>query len=306
MIFIFEVIIDPYNYIFDSNFIDNETKTLSITRTESVIPRGVMFWNLIAFKKNPSNHVIIGDSRGASIDTALVKEYTGNEYFNFAVPGANYQTNISIFWHIAENTDLRSVYWQLGFPQYNLTEQSNNLFQAIYPYYDHFYKYLLKDWFWVDSYYAFYFHLFPRMKEKFYPCDDDRTLNRDKNWDEIIKRQGTWKLANYQYPEEIYRELRRISEYCKTNNIDLNFVIFPNHPALYSLIKDYDLEDERLHFKKDIYSIGKTYDFSYVNKFTLDSSLFFDLYHSKQFVTDTITHDIFTIDSPDEVISKYQ
>jgi hypothetical protein len=299
------IIIDPFNYFFESNFIENKTKSISAARSNKVMPRGTLFWKMNAFDRNPDSNVIIGDSRGVHIDTAMVRDITGEKYFNFAVPGANMETNISLFWHATKTIKLKSVYWQLGFSNFSENEHSPNLVEMISPFRENVIKYFFKSWFWADAFYTFYYYLLPGKKAELTPADETRISLRDKNWPEIIKRQGEWKFKNYSYPDNIFDDMEAISEYCETNGIDLNFIIFPSHPAYFQLIDTFQLTDERNQFKEEIYSLGKTYDFGFENKFTMDSTLFFDLYHVKQSVTDSITVDIFTIQDPEEIHEKY-
>ena len=133
----------------------------------------------------------------------------------------------------------------------------------------------------------------------------ERIKLREENWDIIMMKQGEWKLKNYKYPKKIFNELRDISDYCEANNIELNFIIFPSHPAYFSLIDSFNLSEERKQFKLDISSLGNTYDYSFENSFTRDSLIYFDLYHAKQHVTDTITYDVFNFDDPALIYDKY-
>jgi hypothetical protein len=64
-----------------------------------------------------------------------------------------------------------------------------------------------------------------------------------------------------QYPENYYLELKKISDYCIENDIQLYFIIFPDQQDFHSVIAEQSKEDLYARFKKDIYSLGKVYDF---------------------------------------------
>ena len=98
------LLIDPYNYFNISRFTSKEKKGI----TNSL---NYCFWKAIEFKNNPSQNIIIGDSRADNIDVDRIYRLTGESYFNFGYGGGSLPEMIKTFWYSVKITKLKRVYF---------------------------------------------------------------------------------------------------------------------------------------------------------------------------------------------------
>ena len=70
-------------------------------------------------------------------------------------------------------------------------------------------------------------------------------MSKEEFWTHQINVATPDLLKKYERPNEFYKKLKKITEYCKKNSINLVFIIFPEHKDLYNKIK-------YLGFKKTI------------------------------------------------------
>ena len=217
IIMVFFILIDPYNYFSQSNFIDNQYKITSINRSVKSMPRGNMLWKIIEYKRHPAENVIIGDSRAFDIDTRIIDSITGEEYYNLAVPGGNYNSLVESFWYVTDNnSDLKKVYLQVGFHNYNLS-RDNNLFKEANQVRKNPIYFIFEFKYTCDAYYTLQ-HYLTKKKPNHFSLTGKAF---QKNWNTVLKQQVRMPISNYTYPEDYKKELQKISKYCKKNNIEL-------------------------------------------------------------------------------------
>jgi hypothetical protein len=88
------------------------------------------------------------------------------------------------------------------------------------------------------------------------------------------------------YPSQYFSELKKIAAYCRENNIELGFIIFPDHSDFHDLIAELQMQDAYERYKRDIYSLGKVYDYdSAMSPIATDISNYVDIFHLKRALT---------------------
>ena len=267
------LIIDPYNYFYKKNFIDDRIKIKVINRSAESMPRGNTLWKYIDFKHHPSKNVIIGDSRAFDLNTDSIKRISGMDFYNFGVPGGNYNSVIETFWYVNSLVKPEKIYIQVGFHNYsstsgyNLVADARKVCKRPYFFFSRFY-------FVTESMLDIYFSIHginDRPKEEKFDL---------KNWNTVLENQGNSSLKSMKYPEKYHEELLKISSYCRDNNIELAFIIFPDQQDFHDLIKMNSVEGLYAKYKKDIHSLGKVYDFDEPNSALIkDRSNYRDIYH---------------------------
>lgn len=277
-------LIDPCNFFNISRIIDNDIKIKVINRSYESQTRGNMLWRLIEFKRKPCKNLIIGDSQAYHINGELIKELSGNEFYNFSIPGANAETKFSIFWFAAKQTKLNNVIIQFSFPNWKLN-QKENLFPATNEYLDKEYLYFLDENVAEDSFQNIIYKITNKYTKSInkiqFPISDDKNNIFDSSLKFMYK--------NYKYPTNFINELKKIVDYCKVNNIKIEFVIFPIHQRYYDYLLEHDLIKFHNKFIADISHIGKTCNFSNYHALNNNEKNFIDYFHQKQFITDSIT-----------------
>jgi hypothetical protein len=109
-----------------------------------------------------------------------------------------------------------------------------------------------------------------------------------KTWNGILVNQGESALKSMEYPEKYYGELKKISDYCRTNKIELNFIIFPDQQDFHDLITKHSLTEMYKKFKTDINTLGRVYDFDEFNsELSQKRSNYRDIFHLQHYLIDT-------------------
>lgn len=265
------IIVDPYNFFPKMSPVPFKKKEqiLADSNQNGAIYYGI--WKTIEFKRNPSDHLIIGDSRPFKINTDQVYALTNERYYNLAVPACNLDTTCSLFWLATRHTKLKKVYLGIGFQNYN-SVQANQMYKEIerctssifsYPLESRALRSTIKVIFETASQYL----------------DNGPKSKPDNNqWDNILLwLDGDY--AHYKYPDNYKRMLTEISSYCKANKIDLNIIIYPQHKVARDLVLKYSLSEKYEKFISDMNSLGIVHNFDDNHAYYSDKSLFADPIH---------------------------
>lgn len=85
-----------------------------------------------AYEKNPQNYVILGDSRMAHFDMALVAETAGTAYANAAYGGASLEESIDEFYYLyQQNPAIEKVVFGLSFYTLNNNYRTQNRMKTV-------------------------------------------------------------------------------------------------------------------------------------------------------------------------------
>lgn len=287
LIFLFIFLIDPYEYINISHIIGSENKQLVMNRDDATSPRGGLFWKKLHYQRNPKKVILIGDSQGDNIKEDIVKRISGEDLYNFCVPGASYQTMFDTFWQAAEQTQLESVYFQVSFMNYNAT-RDYSLYSYIQKYFDKPFMYFFDKEMLIDSFYNFFYAITKNSKlvENSYEYQPEKAL--DKHSMEYMKLF----FDNYTYPVNFKNEMIRIADYCEKHEIETTYIIMPTYDETFDYLDKNDLTKMYQTFKKDIQSLGHTHDYWVKNEVTKVRQNFVDYFHPRQAVIDQITLEV--------------
>lgn len=276
-------IIDPYEYFDVVHILSSEHKLEVLKRNDETSPRGSMLWKLLHFNRNPKKHIIIGDSQSLHIREDLVKELTGKDYFNFSIPGSSYKTIFSTFWHVVETEKPESIYFQLGFMNFNAT-RDYNLFHFGEDYIEQPYLYFTTKEIAIDSYYNI----------KYCLTGDKAMVQKSFEYYNVeLQTKASLRslkifFNNYQYPDDYEQELIKIVDYCKTNNIDVNFIIFPVYKEVCKYISEQNLAEMNTRFKNLLKSLATTYDLETHSEYAKTRENFSDYFHPKTIIVDEL------------------
>ncbi|KAF0202144.1 MAG: hypothetical protein FD170_2115 [Bacteroidetes bacterium] len=289
---VFIIVVDPYNFIGLFKVIDDKDKFRVVQRTDESSPRGNILWKTVAFKKNPTPNIIIGDSQGKDIDVSIIKKNTGEDYFNFCAPGASFTTIFKTFWFAAEQTRLEKVCFQLAFMNYNL-EREYDLWHFAGNYFKRPYEYFTTKEIFFDAV----------ANVAWAVTRDKRIVSRSYEFlppgemEELAQFRLDLFFSKYSYPEPYKDELRKIVKYCDENNIEYSFLILPVYKGVDEHLAKNNLFDDKLKFKEDIYSMGYTYDLDKLSGLKKDRFNFIDYFHPTQKVMDSLTGIVWAADT---------
>jgi hypothetical protein len=233
-------------------------------------------YKLIAFEANPSNIIILGDSRSNLLNATGFERLLHESVANMSYGGGTIQEIADTFWEICGTTKLKKVYIGINFDLYNGKRLRSRVPEAIA----------------VKNSVIGYICSRDTMKATFLICaaklfDKDIDLekppySKQEFWEYSLSVSATNFYSAYSYPKHYYHELELIANYCDRNKIDLIFFIPPTHSDLQDMIAKFDLEDEANAFRADLRSLGDLYDFDYHNELTSSKDNYLDPFHPKK------------------------
>ncbi len=284
---LFILVVDPYNFINVSHIITDSNKITVLNRTDESSPRGNLLWKALEVKRIPIKKIIIGDSQGKGIKPELIEQACGEDIYNFCVPGASFETMFEVFWFLTEYHQLETVYFQVAFMNYN-AQRSYNLYHLAADYLKHPYLYFLKKEIFFDAFTNVFYQITnnPRLVERSYEFLSDEEINKL-----AVSRLDLF-FKNYAYPKDYFSELNKIKQYCVEKKIKLKFIILPSYKAVDEFLVNENLSEMAQRFKSDIKYIGDTYDLDVEGNVKNTRSNFFDYYHLRQPILDSLTMEI--------------
>lgn len=282
--YLFILIIDPYEFINFSHVVNSEDKIKVYWRSNESSPRGSMLWKVVHFGERPEKNIIIGDSQGVEIKDSIIKDVSGKDFYNFCVPGSSYETMFQTFWFAAKKIKLNSVYFQVGFMNYN-ENRSYDLFHFAQDYFNKPYLYFVSKDILIDSFYNLVYQI----------DENSKLVQRTDIHDnyEILDKLSAYRLNlffnDYKYPKKYLLEFKKITDYCKNNNIDIKFIILPTFVETQEYLKENDLLLMRDKFKSDIKSLAYTYDYDIPSNISTKRENFLDYFHLRDQALDELT-----------------
>jgi len=290
------IIVDPYNYFRLSKAIPNEIK-LQIS-----YPLNYPLWKIIEFKNSPSSNILLGDSRMNRLSAELIEQYTGDHYYNFSFGGGTIEEGISTFWEADKLIKLEKVFFGINFNNFSAHNIRNRVLGA------------------ADTAKSPLLYLSNRnvlqstyliIKKEALDSTiqiENPPMSKEKFWDYKLNVTARRFYSNYKYPHETYAKLLNITKYCDKKDIQIAFVILPTHISLQAKVEEYNLNDEKKRFLRELSKLGKIFNFDYPNAMTENYNNFADPFHFKKTKDNSLIliEDIFGNKSPKytKIISK--
>ena len=272
------VIVDPFNYFNFYEAISQQTKKSS----QKLNP---LLYNSINFKNNPTNSVIIGDSRVRKLPTKRIQELTGDTYYTLHSNGAKLNEIIDLFWLSTKYSKLKNVIIGINFNLYNEYAYSNRTEDV---------REMINNPLIYIFNYTIAKTVCLSIKNELFGIPIQKKKNRNDFWNYSINTTAKNQYSKYKYPNRMLEKLKKISDYCKEKNINLTLLIVPNHMDFHDQLVKYNLLDEEIQFKEEISSIGRVIDFDYPNSITNCKSCFTDPIHTTDSISMIIVNDLFT------------
>jgi hypothetical protein len=277
-------IVDPYNFINLFKIISDEDKFLVIQRTDESSPRGNLLWKTVEFRRKPVQNIIVGDSQGKDIEIQIIKEQTGDDYYNFCSPGASFSTMFKTFWFAAEQVKLKKVYFQVAFMNYNM-ERDYDLWHFAEDYMKRPYEYYITKEIFMDAVanVAWVATRNPKIVSRSYEFLPPSEM------EDLAQKRLKLFFNRYTYPTAYKNEFTRITDYCKANDIEFTFLILPVYKGVDEYLAKNNLFDDKVKFKSDINSLADVYDLDKLAGLKDYRYNFIDYFHPTQQVMDSLT-----------------
>jgi hypothetical protein len=281
--FILIAIIDPYNIIKE----ENNPKLIKL-KSKISYKLNYVLYKLPKYKREPTDIVILGDSRANQLKASTFESLTGMNVTNLAYGAGTLSEIIKTFWYVTNIHDVKRFYIGMNFNMYNNYPNRDRVTGAL-TLIDSPLSYLTsKDclkstWLITRSLIT---------NEKINIGVPLKTKSEFWDWQLDINLPNFY--SNYEYPSLYYEELKNISDFCKKNSIELIFFSPPTHIDQRQRIKDFNLSKEEIKFKNDIANIGVLFDFDFSNKLTQNSDNFLDPLHPNDSICEIIISELVT------------
>lgn len=272
-------VVDPYNV--------NRGFDLGM-RKDIISYRGnYRLYKMQAFKNNPYPNIYLGDSRMDGLDVAKVEEVSGDRWFNFAYGGGTAYEIVDTFWYAARQEHLKKVVIGINFNLYNGSNRLNLTQEAMTTLGNPL------------RYYLSYTTLRMSVANLMYRCvgidlaDEKPPMSKEEFWRLQLGKSTEAFYQHWCHPDDLLQELKKISDYCRGEGVELVFVFPPTHVDLQNRVIDFGLEKEYQTYKKEITQLGwKVYDFDVPINMNENSDNFNDPYHAGEYIRNFIVNTV--------------
>lgn len=260
-------VVDPFEYFGTSRVISHDAKA----RTSGKLHYAL--WKFSQYERNPASRILLGDSRMDLVDTTMLRQVTGQRYFNFAYGGGTLLEAIDTYWLASRMVRLDAVYLEMGLINFNEYQSLNRVPEARQLAANPI-LYLTSRMVVRASVLAAYADLSGRPVHIETPA-----LDRVRFWRFQVDESIPQLLHRYAYPTATARRLQEMAADCRQNGTRLVIIVPPSHVDVQrkttALGRAADLE----RFKAFARTLGDVYDFDYPNVLTMDADQFSDPFH---------------------------
>lgn len=260
------VIIDPFSYFWEGLFLGEKENVVKVLDSSRRL-------RLVKYKHNPKSNIIIGASQAEHIDT---NEMPGDNWANICNGGANISDELYTFWQIVEKYPIDTVLFSVEPYNYLLSTGTDTrsvttgAFKMLYnPLY-----------YFTDTYVnkAFIQLMKGIFDENSLLVSEAPNTSQDVFWEkQSQKARREYNNTIGLNKDGLDKEIMRMVNYCRDNNITLIGIVPIGHTDLYEVYSDY-----KPQFLNRINKIfPKVYDFFFPNDFTEERKNFGDPFHAK-------------------------
>lgn len=275
-------IIDPYDYFGKNTIIDEALKS----KRSAKINRPL--WAMTNYKNHPTPNIFIGESSMVSFAAVYMEGTSDTQWSNLAAEEQTLPESIDMFWFAAKRSRLERVVFGADFVYYNKYAYTTNRIPGLENTLGNPFLYLIDSSVPKSMWYL--------IKGVFRPGAFDYgkvTMSKEAFWQQVLSVTRRRAFTKYEYPVELYAELKKIADYCGKNNIRLSFLILPLHDDVRRMVGEFRLESEEQRFERDLAAIAPTYTFNYHSDFTTDKNNFADPLHPAPFTYRSLVDDFF-------------
>ena len=275
--------IDPYDIVRTEN-----NPKLKKLKSEISYKLNYPLYKLKRYALNPTDIIILGDSRANKLNTAVFENLTKSTVTNLAYGGGTLTEMIETFWYVVGVHEVKEVYIGISFFNYNETLNMNRVSEA-------------KE---ITNSLPLYLLSTYCLKSTFLICKSlvtneeidigVPTQNREEFWSYQLESSANNLYRGYKYSNQLSRRLSEISKYCDSNNIKLIFFNPPSHTDLQLKVSKFKLELEKSKFNDDISNLGLYFDFDFPNDITENRDNFSDPFHYNDSIANIVVNEIIT------------
>lgn len=275
------VALDPFNYFDVSPLIPERIKQLNAQKLNRLM------YNMIDYHRRPAANLLIGDSRSNNLSIELIERTTGDDWFLLNSNALKLNESFELYWFACGLRRPDRVYFTLNFNMFNkfaFADRVGSVERILTNPLLYVFDRNVAETCWLVS----KSYLSRREAVSSVP-----PMTRDAFWDWIVRVKGSDYYGKFEYPGDVYEEMKKVVGHASENGTEIVFIIVPHHADMQRRVADFGLTGELSRFKRDLFELGvPVYDYDYANAITRDRDNFDDPIHYNMNVGDRMVGEI--------------
>jgi hypothetical protein len=277
------VTIDPFDYF---DFFRVIPEPIKVANAASL---NEMLFNMMKEVHQPSENLIIGDSRVENFSLDQIKAITGLDYQRLSSNALKLNEAVDLFWFANKRQRLSRVVFGLNFNQYNeyaFADRAHSVEAVIRnPLLYVFDRSVAQAMYYVVKAYMSGRPAFSSLPP----------MTREEFWNYIVTVRATEHYSKYHRPDGLYRRMQEMVAFAKAQHTEVTFVIVPHHTDFQRRVEDFGLEAEAHRFRRDLKELGvRVVDYDYPNEVTANRANFKDPIHCNDAISSIIVNEVFS------------
>ncbi len=232
-------------------------------------------FNLASWLREPSEGVLLGDSRMLQINSDALEEATGIPWSNMAAGGSSGRDIVENLRFILENTPPRRVVIGLNLNLLNGAAQRDHVADAkeivasplryhLNPFVTRASAFLLYEKWTGDN-----------------PVSETPPMDSETFWRHQLDVTAKLAYQDFRMPERLLTDLTEALQRAEETGTQVTFVFFPTHKDLHQVARDMEVADEYAELKRRISAMGPVVDWDRSSRLTSEKTNFSDPWHFK-------------------------
>ncbi len=257
------VAVDPFDYFNVSHVVDRDIKKHNAQEINT------LYYHAFQEANSPSAHVLIGDSRTASLPIDTIDALTGKRHALLTASALKVNEITDLFWLAQRVHPLKSVYVGINFSMFNEYAYADRV-AGVSEILHNPLLYIFNPNTAEAVYYVLKASWLKRPAISSVP-----PMTRNEFWSYMIQERGNDWYGKYKFPSQAFEGMKAMASFCKAHNIALTFVIVPHHVEFQNRLWDHGLTKDKVRFLEAMLTLDiPVIDYDYVNEITLDKANF--------------------------------
>ena len=276
------VVVDPFDYFNVSHAFSEENKIKNAASLNWVV------FNMLKEKHEPSENLIIGDSRAESLPLEQINELTGQKFFKLSANALKLNESLDLFEFANTIKPVKRVVFTLNFNEFNEFAFADRV-KSVEAIIHNPLIYLFDRSVAQAAYYVVKAALTAKKSVSFTP-----PMNEAEFWNYIVTVRGREHYEKFRYPEGLLARLQKLTKQAGAQGTEMTFIIVPHHSDFQKRVREFGLVDEYLRFKRDMSRLGaRVVDYDYAGDLTTNRSNFRDPLHYNDEIGRLIVKEVF-------------
>jgi hypothetical protein len=239
-------------------------------------------WQVIRFDRPIGENILIGGSKMARINAAIVQRVTGLSYENLSIGGAPLIEMVEMFWYAQKRAHLKRVAFGLSLETLNRFNQRNRVAAAITTAKNPLLYLTNRDVLASARNLVAATFLGGSL------ATGKPDVSAEEFWRTEVRDWAQRQFGMFAFDEGAFARFEEVARYCKAHGIELKILILPSHADIHAKIRAMGLEDEWRRAAVRFAAVADTYDFDVDDEVTAKRQSFTDPVHCTPEVAEQI------------------